>query len=188
MRFLNQTLRVFCFKGIIFKGIIMRFIWEQSVCANFLEPAIYFVGATFEGTQDQLPRFVGEGVWENGWAEEKPILTARVVGITAGDILIVKRLLGKGSNKMAILALGVVVGRIPRSTTQVSVEWVLPEVNTEVAVELNEATPIQTDLDTVGTISPRRELGALPPNVQKLVKLCQIRFLRMNLSIMRGAY
>lgn len=188
MRFFNQTLRVFCFKGIIAKGVTMRFIWEQSICANFLEPSVYFVGATFEGNQDQLPRFVTTGVWENGWAEEKPILTARVVAIRAGDVLVVKRLLGKGSNKMAILALGVVVGRNPRSTTQVSVEWVLPEVNTEVAVELNEATPIQTDLDTVGTISPRREIGALPPNVQKLVKLCQTRFLRMNLSIMRGSY
>ena len=29
--------------------------------------ATWFVGASYGGTDDQLPRFLAEGIWENGY-------------------------------------------------------------------------------------------------------------------------
>ena len=29
--------------------------------------ACWFVGATYGGTDDQIPRFLQEGIWENGY-------------------------------------------------------------------------------------------------------------------------
>ena len=29
--------------------------------------ASWFVGASYGGTDDQLPRFLSEGIWENGY-------------------------------------------------------------------------------------------------------------------------
>jgi len=169
----------------------MRFIWDISNTTNFLScSGIYYVGATYDGSEDQLPRFLEQGIWENGWGNRKPLLTERVKGIKVGDILVVKRLMGKASHNMSILALGVVVGKIPHSNDRVHVEWALPETHTEVTTEMEgtPGSPPQVGLDTVGTISPRRSIDELPYVVQKLIKVCQARFLRMNLSIMRTAY
>ena len=30
----------------------------------------WFVGATFDGTDDQLPRFLADGIWENGYEDK----------------------------------------------------------------------------------------------------------------------
>jgi 5-methylcytosine-specific restriction enzyme B len=29
----------------------------------------WFVGAVWDGTDDQMPRFLPDGIWENGWRE-----------------------------------------------------------------------------------------------------------------------
>ena len=33
-------------------------------------PANWFVGASYGGTDDQLPRFLSEGIWENGYDDK----------------------------------------------------------------------------------------------------------------------
>ncbi len=31
--------------------------------------ATWFVGASYSGTDDQMPRFLSEGIWENGYED-----------------------------------------------------------------------------------------------------------------------
>jgi len=30
----------------------------------------WFVGASYDGTEDQMPRFIADGIWENGHEEK----------------------------------------------------------------------------------------------------------------------
>lgn len=49
--------------------------------------ATWFVGASFGGTDDQLPRFLSEGIWENGY-EDKHL--DMVQSMRPGDRIAVK--------------------------------------------------------------------------------------------------
>lgn len=41
-------------------------------------PSFWFVGASYGGTDDQTPRFLAEGIWENGY-EGKYLDTVRAM-------------------------------------------------------------------------------------------------------------
>ena len=51
-------------------------------------PAVcWFVGATYDGNIDQMPRFIEEGIWENGYEDKYLDL---VKSIKAGDRIAIK--------------------------------------------------------------------------------------------------
>ena len=49
--------------------------------------ACWFVGATYGGTDDQTPRFLREGIWENGYQDK---YLSAVKSIQAGDCIAIK--------------------------------------------------------------------------------------------------
>ena len=54
---------------------------------NSSAQASWFVGASYGGTDDQLPRFLSEGIWENGY-EDKHLDVVR--SMRPGDRIAVK--------------------------------------------------------------------------------------------------
>ena len=50
-------------------------------------PANWFVGASYGGTDDQLPRFLSEGIWENGY-DDKHLDVVR--SMRTGDRIAIK--------------------------------------------------------------------------------------------------
>ena len=158
----------------------MRYTFEAFDAENFLNPGCYYVGAMFKdgnNWEDQIPNFMREGIWILGWGDEIDKYVDRLDSVKKGDIFIIKRLLGKGSSQMKVLAAGVVVGKQPMTESIVNVEWSSPK--------LDLVVPLKGE---IGTISLRHELPSLPSDIQIAVKKCQARFLRWNLNIVRTTY
>lgn len=161
----------------------MRYTFEKQDIENLLNPNCFYVGATFtedvkqhKEYKDQLGRFIDDGIWENGWGSEVYLFKTRSDSIKKGDVLIVKRLLGKASPDMRVLAMGVVVGQ-DYNPNKVRVEWTMPRL--EEIVPLNGA---------VGTITKGKKIQDLDLKLRDLVDKCRCRFLRWNLDIQHRNY
>jgi 5-methylcytosine-specific restriction protein B len=100
---------------------------EQSMQTN---STCWFVGATYNRTQDQTQRFLESGIWENGYKDKYLEL---VKSIKAGDRIAIKAAYtrkknlpfdnhGKTVSAMAIKAIGVVTGN-EDDGRHVSVRW-----------------------------------------------------------------
>ncbi|WP_068635440.1 McrB family protein [Thauera butanivorans] len=92
--------------------------------------ATWFVGASFGGTDDQLPRFLSEGIWENGY-EDKHLDVVR--SMRPGDRIAVKSSYtrkhglpfdnrGQSVSVMAIKATGTITENL-NDGRHVRVEW-----------------------------------------------------------------
>lgn len=161
-----------------------EFFFDSKDVQNFLTPKIWFVGVHYGGNDSQLQKFINHSIWKNGWFDtDEGVDNARVDlykertrDIAKGDILVAKRLNGKGADTMTVLALGIVVGRRARDTIQVA--WTLPHIN------------LITPLKEVGTISAfctLEDLSFSPPLAARVVK-ARTKFLRLNLSIDKRLY
>lgn len=86
---------------------------------------IYVVGAMFGGVDDQLPRFIQEGIWEMGYSDgEKPKYDRVFHDIIPGDTIIVKKRIG-GRGSRSIQAR--MVGTVKRNTgTKLIIDWQRP--------------------------------------------------------------
>lgn len=155
--------------------------FDSNEIQNLLDPQCFYVGATFDSTEDQLPDFIRRGVWENGYGAHVPKYVDRVKKMRRGDFLIVKRLMGKGSTSMKVLAVGVVVG-VAIDNSTVLVAWALPSVNIEVPGS-EEYDDVIVPLKEIGTVSTPQQNAVLDPKIQTLIDKCRVRFLRQNLDI-----
>ena len=92
--------------------------------------ATWFVGASFGGTEDQLPRFLADGIWENGY-EDKHLDVVR--SMRPGDRIAVKSSYtrkhglpfdnrGQTVSVMAIKAIGTITENL-NDGRHVRVEW-----------------------------------------------------------------
>ena len=45
----------------------------------------WFVGASYGGTEDQTPRFLSEGIWENGYEDKHLDLVLNRSGFAGGS-------------------------------------------------------------------------------------------------------
>ena len=92
--------------------------------------ATWFVGASFGGTEDQLPRFLADGIWENGY-EDKHLDVVR--SMRPGDRIAVKSSYtrkhdlpfdnrGQTVSVMAIKAIGTITENM-NDGRHVRVEW-----------------------------------------------------------------
>lgn len=98
----------------------------------------WLVGATWGGSKDVLPKFIKRGYWYC-WdihkfdSEDSRIGNSiknqqeRFAQVKQGDRIAVKRLLGKGSAEMAILAIGKVKD-IDISEWRIYVDWILYDI------------------------------------------------------------
>ena len=97
---------------------------------NSKAPAYWFVGATYRGTDDQLPRFLSEGIWENGY-EDRYIDLVR--SMRPGDLIAVKSAYtrknelpfecrGQTVSVMAIKAIGTITENL-NDGKRVIVDW-----------------------------------------------------------------
>lgn len=93
-------------------------------------PQYWFVGATYNETEDQTDRFVHEGIWENGY-EDKYL--AEVRSVRSGDRIAIKSTYtrkwnlpfetrGNAASVMAIKAIGTVVSNVGDGRT-LRVSW-----------------------------------------------------------------
>jgi len=153
---------------------------------NFLNPKFFYVGASYDRHECQLGRFFRDGIWENGfvkWIEEDPsrrtsttdLYERYMQKIEKGDILLVKRLNGQGSQNMRVLAIGIALGKNLDKTVRVA--WVIQDLN------------IEMPLQCVGTISTFYNFNScdightLPDVLKNWVTKAQSKFLRLNLRI-----
>jgi 5-methylcytosine-specific restriction enzyme B len=90
----------------------------------------WFVGATYNGHDDQLPRFLKEGIWENGYADR---YLDQVRAMRVGDRIAVKAAYtrkhqlpfdnrGHTTSVLAIKAVGTIVGN-PGDGRRLKVDW-----------------------------------------------------------------
>ena len=93
----------------------------------------WFVGATFEGNVDQAPRFVREGIWENGYDDKYRDL---VRSMRPGDRIAIKSSYtrkhgfefdtrGNSVSVMAIKAVGTITRNL-NDGKRVQVDWKAP--------------------------------------------------------------
>ena len=93
----------------------------------------WFVGATFAGNEDQTPRFVNEGIWENGYDDKYLDL---VRSMRSGDRIAIKSSYtrkhglefnnrGNSVSVMAIKAVGTITGNM-NDGKRVRVDWKVP--------------------------------------------------------------
>ena len=93
----------------------------------------WFVGATFDGNVDQTPRFVNEGIWENGYDDKYLDL---VRSMRPGDRIAIKSSYtrkhglefdnrGNSVSVMAIKAVGTITGNM-NDGKRVRVDWKTP--------------------------------------------------------------
>lgn len=155
--------------------------FDSNDIQNLLSPQYFYVGAMYDGDKDKLPDFIQRGVWENGYNTEIPRLTDRVKKMRKGDFIIVKRLMGKGTKTMRILAVGIVVG-LSLDGTYVLVSWAMPEVNIEIEGTSGDEDVI-VPLREISTVSAPQGVVHLDPKLQNLVDKCRVRFLRHNLDV-----
>lgn len=98
----------------------------------------WLVGATWGGSEDVLPKFINRGYWycwdankfdneESGAGNSIKNQQERFTQVKSGDRIAVKRLLGKGSSEMAILALGIVKD-VDISEWRIYIEWIISDV------------------------------------------------------------
>ena len=95
--------------------------------------AAWFVGATFDGTNDQLPRFLTDGIWENGY-EDKHLDVVR--SMRPGDRIAIKASYtrknglpfdnrGHTVSVMSIKAVGTITENL-NDGRHVRVDWMTP--------------------------------------------------------------
>lgn len=160
-----------------------HFQFDLADAKNFLNPSIYFVGATWDGGEvEKLPDFIDRGVWVNGYGEENTLFLQRVMDVKRGDILVIKRLLGVGQGRIKILAMGVVVGFSHRRES-IYVAWTLPDLDFEVPFQGIDG--VKT-ISASHTINDFRDDGHEP--LRKAIINCRAKFLRMNLEVKPRSY
>jgi len=149
--------------------------FDAADASRFLNPSIFYVGASFGGSECQLPRFIQNGIWENGYikcphpSSSTDLFERYMEEMSKGDIILVKRLNGKGATTMRILAVGIVLGKNIDKTVRVA--WVMPQLD------------LVVPLVTVGTISPRYSLSSIVDPVRGVIEKARSKFLRLNLKI-----
>jgi len=150
--------------------------FDAADASRLLNPSVFYVGASYGGSECQLSRFIQNGIWENGYIKDPQPSAATSLYeqymdiMSKGDILLVKRLNGKASNTMRIMAIGIVLGKNIDKTVRVA--WVMPQLD------------IVVPLVTVGTISPSYPLSSvLVDTVRDKIEKARSKFLRLNLKI-----
>jgi hypothetical protein len=94
------------------------------------EPKYWIVGATWDGDDDQSPKFLLRGYWLLGWSDaDKPALAALRNQISVNDRIAIKKMLGQGSSEIQINAIGIVKDIEGR---YIYVEWILREMSRRV--------------------------------------------------------
>jgi len=107
----------------------------------------WFVGAFYNGTDDQTPRFVTEGVWENGYRDK---YLDQVRSMRPGDRIAIKSSYVRKNNLpfdnrglsvsvMAVKAIGTITEN-PGDGRQVRVSWTEPEAVREWYFYTNRGT------------------------------------------------
>lgn len=156
----------------------MSFIhhFDAADASRFLNPYVFYVGASYGGSECQLSRFIQHGIWENGYIKcphptsSTDLFERYMEDMTKGDIILVKRLNGKGATTMRILAVGIVLGKNIDKTVRVA--WVIPQLD------------LIVPLITVGTISPCYALSSsIVDPVRSVIEKARSKFLRLNLKI-----
>ena len=98
----------------------------------------WVVGATWGGSEDVLPQFITRGYWYcwdvnefdgavPGAGNTIKNQQDRFEKVKPGDRVAVKRLLGKGSSDMAILAIGIVKD-IDLKEWRIYVDWIVSDI------------------------------------------------------------
>jgi len=92
----------------------------------------WVVGAMWEGHEDQSEKFVRRGYWFLGWDDDdQPAQARRRDQMRPGDRIAIKRMLGQGSSKIAIRALGA-IKEIDQDDKRVYVDWFVRGLEREV--------------------------------------------------------
>jgi hypothetical protein len=150
--------------------------FDAADASRFLNPSVFYVGASYGGCDCQLIRFIQDEIWENGYIKcpkstsTTDLFEQYMETMNKGDILLVKRLNGKASTTMRIMAVGIVLGKNIDKTVRVA--WVMPQVD------------LVVPLITVGTVSPGYSLSqAINDPVRDTIEKARIKFLRLNLHV-----
>jgi hypothetical protein len=167
----------------------MHFSFSKEAIDRLLyRRRVHLVGVHYSGCDNMLQAFVDQSIWTNGYAEhgdkaDNPMVqryNQRTKDIQQGDYLVAKRMCGRGSPDMAILAIGIVLAR--RNDATVYVAW----------MEQFEH-PISVPLKEVGTISAvydgrelDKSLGSIA--LTPLLKRARDKFLAENLSTVLRTY
>jgi hypothetical protein len=139
----GNTWKLFMSKGLITKEEAESFagkaayridnsVIEQLPQLTPPDPQYFVVGATWE-SDDKLPLFLKRGTWQNGYARDNQGYNNIFDQIREGDRIAVKRMLGKGSKTMSILALGRITEVDPDGYT-LYVKWLVQLRNREVPI------------------------------------------------------
>jgi hypothetical protein len=89
----------------------------------------HLVGSNW-GSEDQSNRFYKEGIWENGYGEDK--YSKRVNSINEGDILFNKSTFAKNvTSYLRIKGIGIVT-KNPRNSSSVFCNWIATNINVDI--------------------------------------------------------
>jgi hypothetical protein len=96
-------------------------------------PQYWVVGAMFNnGREDHSPGFLRRGYWELGWSDaDAPDQASRRDQVRSGDRIAIKKMMGRGSRKIRITTLGIVLGMGPRK--RVRVKWIVRNLDRQVS-------------------------------------------------------
>ena len=160
---------------------------------NLLNPNFAFVGVHWrnEIKQDfvnKMPEFYNCGIWENGYGRDKDNLNTYIDLIKRGDILMVKRLNGKGQETMKVLAMGIVVGfpllyNVER--TMAYVAWTLPNLDLDIPLKLvgtmNKPVTLKIIESWISNTSEDANVRAYQ-ELFRLANLATARFITQNMQ------
>ncbi|MEQ8878867.1 MAG: P-loop NTPase fold protein [Cyclobacteriaceae bacterium] len=79
----------------------------------------YFIGGHHYGDENQLPKFLNEGIWENGYKDK---YTSLVDSVPGGSIIFLKSKSIRGGNALHINAVGV-IKKNPKNGRILFVDW-----------------------------------------------------------------
>jgi len=92
----------------------------------------WVVGAMWGGHNDQYEKFIRRGYWFLGWDDEdQPAQASLRDQIKPGDRIAIKKMLGQGSQEIAIRALGI-VKEMDKDDDRVYVDWIVTGLDREV--------------------------------------------------------
>lgn len=111
----------------------------SNVLNNFGKSKFYLVGSNFYSIEeieerDQTERFVENGIWENGYGDEKKDLTAIINQVNRNDVLIIKSTYATKTDKKSYLrikAFGIVT-EVSRDGISLKVDWRVKDLSYDI--------------------------------------------------------
>jgi len=95
------------------------------------KPKYWVVGASWDGVDDQAPRFVANNMWMLGYEDGPQFKLAK--RMKPGDRIAIKKMMGRGKSTIRITHVGIIKGVVTDAGPVIcSVNWVARDLNRQV--------------------------------------------------------